>query len=77
MPVSPAIPRHPDPASQYYPKVPILAAHWLPIGPTAQDGTLSIEEIQKGIAESAVDIPADLIEIMSLGQRSDGITMRF
>ena len=35
--------------------------------PNGQDGTLSIEEIQKGIAESAVEIPADLIEIMSLG----------
>ncbi|CAL1127926.1 unnamed protein product [Cladocopium goreaui] len=29
-----------------------------------KDGTLSIEEIQKGIAESAVEIPGDLIEIM-------------
>jgi hypothetical protein len=33
-----------------------------------QDGTLSIEEIQKGIAESAVEIPGDLIEIMPLSQ---------
>ena len=29
-----------------------------------KDGTLSIEEIQKGIADSAIEIPADLIEIM-------------
>lgn len=35
---------------------------------TWQDGTLSIEEIQKGIAESAVEIPQDLIEIMPLGK---------
>ena len=41
--------------------------------PNGQDGTLSIEEIQKGIAESAVEIPADLIEIMSLGDH--GILM--
>jgi hypothetical protein len=39
------------------------------ISPLAwQDGTLSIEEIQKGIAESAVEIPGDLIEIMPLSQ---------
>ena len=40
-----------------------------PNGPMAwQDGTLSIEEIQKGIAESAVEIPGDLIEIMPLSR---------
>lgn len=33
-----------------------------------QDGTLSIEEIQKGIAESAVEMPSDLIEIMLRGE---------
>lgn len=37
---------------------------------TWQDGTLSIEEIQKGIAESAVEIPQDLIEIMPLGKKN-------
>eukprot|EP00438_Fugacium_kawagutii_P033672 Skav204069 [mRNA] locus=scaffold3:515457:529911:- [translate_table: standard] len=33
-----------------------------------RDGTLSIEEIQKGIAESAVEMPSDLIEIMLRGK---------
>lgn len=47
-------------------------ARW-PNGPMAwQDGTLSIEEIQKGIAESAVEIPGDLIEIMPLSQWCHG-----
>lgn len=40
---------------------------------TWQDGTLSIEEIQKGIAESAVEIPQDLIEIMPLGKNSTSL----
>ena len=48
--------------------LPCPMAQW-PNGPMAwQDGTLSIEEIQKGIAESAVEIPGDLIEIMPLSQ---------
>ena len=48
--------------------LPCPMAQW-PNGPMAwQDGTLSIEEIQKGIAESAVEIPGDLIEIMPVSR---------
>ena len=42
-----------------------------------QDGTLSIEEIQKGIAESAVEIPQDLIEIMPLGKNLRSVLNRY